>query len=723
MSDPVNPYIAGNPVTGEEMFFGRENVFAFVRQALTGQHRDNVIVLYGQRRTGKTSALYQMHRHLDSRYLCIFVDLHGLAINGVDGFLWDIANTIVRALRKEHQIELPPLKRAEFLQDGRAAFENEFLPQVWNAIGDQHILLMLDEAIRLQEQIAAGKLDKSVFEYLRHLMQHSDRLNFLFALGSGLEEMEKEYAFLFSVGLYRKISFLTLEAATALITQPVKEYYKLEPSTVDRIFSVTSGHPYFTQLLCHGLFNRWLQLRRPLLRSDDVNALLDEVVERGLAVLKQVWDDSTPGEKALLAGLSTAMGKRSHPIGLAEVDRVWGALDVVLPDNEKAKAVRSLVARDVIIGEDKYHFAVELQRLWIQKYAKLEWVKEEITPALQKWQLPPEKIIEQKQLKRNRSDLATFAIILGCFVALIILLFQSMRSLNENVVAERIQRRTLEAQLSRLVAAQATGTVAAVAPAATATSGAAQLYALQLTTTALAPQCTLPVSAADDLIDRLNTLRTENGVAAVPRDSRLSAQALLSSNNEASGAAQPFDLDSVMYQGCRLDDLWQGLSSDPSVRRLLLSPNYVSVGIGLVPGTLNTVVLTFGLPEPKPTSTPTPTLTPTATRRPPRPTATQTITAVPYLGPLDFDWVIETQGQNPANPGQWRAVIRIDAQGGDGRYQYFHDGLPVTGPRFEVVYRVCRDKPGSFWVQDGSGRIAKQTYYLSSAYCPDGPRP
>jgi hypothetical protein len=295
MSDLVNPYIAGNPVTGEEMFFGRENVFAFVRQALTGQHRDNVIVLYGQRRTGKTSALYQMHRHLDPRYLCIFVDLHGLAINGVDGFLWDLANTIVRALRKEHQIDLPPLKRAEFMQDGRAAFENEFLPQVWNAVGDKHILLMLDEALRLQEQIDAGKLDKSIFGYLRHLMQHSERLNFLFALGSGLEELEKGYAFLFSVGLYRKISFLTLDAATALITQPVKDYYQLEPATVERIFAVTSGHPYFTQLLCHSLFNRWLQHRRPLLRSDDVNALLEEVVERGGTIRHQRKKRCWPG--------------------------------------------------------------------------------------------------------------------------------------------------------------------------------------------------------------------------------------------------------------------------------------------------------------------------------------------------------------------------------------------------------------------------------------------
>ena len=99
MSDVVNPYIAGNPVTGSEMFFGREDVFQFIRQTLIGQHRDNVIVLYGQRRTGKTSVLYQMRSHVDARYLCIFMDMHGFALEGLGGFLWDLANHILRILR------------------------------------------------------------------------------------------------------------------------------------------------------------------------------------------------------------------------------------------------------------------------------------------------------------------------------------------------------------------------------------------------------------------------------------------------------------------------------------------------------------------------------------------------------------------------------------------------------------------------------------------------
>ena len=715
MNEPVNPYIAGNPVTGEAMFFGRESVFAFVRQALIGQHRDNVIVIYGQRRTGKTSALYQMRRHLDPRYLCIFVDLHGLALTGIDSFLWDLASTIIRALRREHQIELPPLKRAEFKLDARASFENDFLPQVWAAIGDRRILLMLDEAIRLQEQIDAGKLDKSVFEYLRHLMQHSDRLNFLFALGSGLEEMEKEYAFLFSVGLYRKISFLTHDAATALITQPVKEFYKLEPATVDTIFSITSGHPYFTQLLCHGLFNHWLEHRRPTLRPEDVTDILNEAVERGLAVLKQVWDDSLPGEQALMAALATNLAKRNHPTNLAETDRVWAALGVTLPVDERAKAVRSLVARDVIVGDEKYMFAVELQRLWISKYKKLEWVKEELAPTLRRWQVAPEKIIQEQQ-RRSRTTQTAWGLALVFFTGLILLLTLGLRSLNERYIAEIAYRQTLEAQLAQVAAAETTGTAAARGPAVTATAAARRLQQELLTATALAMQCTLPAPAGETVFSRLNELRAQNDLPPLQLNASLSILAAQRSAAYSAGAVLPPELDELIIQGCQLDDLWHILLQDPAQYRLLLDANYTLVGIGLTQGPPHTLALKFG---PLVTPTPTPTTTPTSTPTPrPVPTRTPTPSPTVNLGPLSFDWSIETQGRHPTNPNLWRAIIRLYAHGGDGRYRYYHDGLPVDGPRFEVIYRACRDKPGSFWVEDGAGKIVKQTYYLPAPYCP-----
>jgi hypothetical protein len=271
------------------------------------------------------------------------------------------------------------------MDDPRSSFENEFLNDLWAVVGNKHVLLLLDEAVRLQEQVEAGKLEHEVFEYIRHLMQHHERLNFLFSLGSGLEEMEKEYSFLFSVGLYKKISFLDKKAASDLITLPVKDYYSIEPDAVIRIFQITSGHPYFIQLLCHCLFNSWKQQRMAQMGIHAVDNVLEEVVERGSAVLKHVWEESTPGEKAFMAGMVTAMGKHNHSINVEAIAKTWMRCNVMIPSGEMTKAIRSLISRDIIVGQDQFMFTIDLQRLWIQKHRRLEWVKEEIADFVAEW--------------------------------------------------------------------------------------------------------------------------------------------------------------------------------------------------------------------------------------------------------------------------------------------------------------------------------------------------
>ncbi len=416
MPNLVNPYIAGSPVTGKEMFFGRQDVFDFIQNALIGKHRDNVIVLYGQRRSGKTSVLYQMSRHLDEHYLCIFVDLHAFALEGIGGFLWELANHIVRVLWRDHQIELMNPDRAKFAADPRDCFESEFLNTVWSAIGDRHLLLAIDEAARLQEQVVNGKMEREIFEYLRHLMQHYERLDFLFSLGSRLDEMAQEYTFLFNVGLCKKISFLERDATISLITEPVRDYYQVKSDAVERIWQLASGHPYYTQLLCHSLFNRWQQERTPRMEVKDVDELLDEVVERGLAVLKQSWDDSIASEKAMLSAMAVVAGKRNRPVSANELDRTWARFDVVIPKEEKGKALKSLIVRDIIVGvgRDKYKFAVDLQRLWIKKYQRIEWVEAEIADLARAWR--PKRWPGKLKLRlRYRSKGILFAVLLTGF--------------------------------------------------------------------------------------------------------------------------------------------------------------------------------------------------------------------------------------------------------------------------------------------------------------------
>jgi hypothetical protein len=406
---------------------------------------------------------------------------------------------------------------------------------------------------------------------------------------------------------------------------------------------------------------------------------------------------------------------------MAELDRAWAALDVVIPENEKARAMRSLIARDVIIGEDRYQFAIELQRLWIQKYEKLEWVKEEIAATLRVWQ-PPETVVEQQHLQRRaRSDLLAVTVILGVFAALIIVLFVSLRSLNESVGIERAQRRTLEAQIARIAEAEATATAAAIAPAATATAGALQLQAEHLTSTAVAVECALPPTALDDFLSRINELRRQAGTAVLVLDDELTPIAARLSADRAAGASMSSDPTVVTVQGCRSDNMWQIISDDQNLRSLVVSPDFVRVGAALTPGALNTLVIKLAAPEPTDTPTASPTPTATSTPRPTRRTLTPTPTVPLPAGPLSLDWAIETQGPNPAKPNQWLVVAVLQASGGDGNYTYYHDGLPVNGPRVQIVDQACRNKPGSFWVQDGTGQIVRKTYYIFAPSCPGSP--
>jgi hypothetical protein len=327
-----------------------------------------------------------MHRHLDARYRCIFIDLHGLNLSGVENLLWGIATSIRRGLQRDHQLSVPAPDRNVFSVNPQVAFETTFLDAVWSVLGEDHLVLMIDEVIRLHEEVQAGQLEHQVFEYLRHLMQHFERLNFIFSLGSGVEEMKVDYAFLFGVALYHRISFLEPGAARALITKPVEGCYRVTPDAVDKILQITSGHPYYTQLVCHCLFDRWLRVPKPEMTSADVDAVLAEAIELGSANLTYVWEDSTHEEQAVMAGMATAMPARDRPATADQIRRVWRKAGVWLPPGEAAAAVRSLTAREVaVVGNGTYAFAVDLQRLWLDKHRRLDWVKEELRDAVQEW--------------------------------------------------------------------------------------------------------------------------------------------------------------------------------------------------------------------------------------------------------------------------------------------------------------------------------------------------
>ena len=95
---PRNPYVTGNPVGNSPAFVGREDVLREVQRTLR-RSQDNAIVLYGQRRIGKSSILLHLLARLpeEGSYYPIYLDLQDKATWSLDRVLQDLARTCCTA--------------------------------------------------------------------------------------------------------------------------------------------------------------------------------------------------------------------------------------------------------------------------------------------------------------------------------------------------------------------------------------------------------------------------------------------------------------------------------------------------------------------------------------------------------------------------------------------------------------------------------------------------
>ena len=333
---------------------------------------------------GKTSLLQQLPDRLSEGYVSVYLDGQALGIEGgMAGLFYDIALEICEALVGQGIALEPPTLEA---LEGKLGltFEKQFLPQVAQALGERVLLLLFDEFEELEMRVRNGKLPPTVFPYLRHLMQHSQNVAFIFAGTHRLEELTADYwSTLFNIALYKRVHFLDMEAARRLIAEPVQSYGLLyDDLAIDKMLRVTAGHPYFLQLLCHALVNLHNRERLTYITIRDVNRTLGEIVELGEAHLAFLWGESTKEERAVLMALTRMIsagepGTRGAIAGLLEEHGLQ-----IDPAEVSARAkglARRGIVRETGPEADRYEFTVDLIRLWIEETKSLGRVVEEIT--------------------------------------------------------------------------------------------------------------------------------------------------------------------------------------------------------------------------------------------------------------------------------------------------------------------------------------------------------
>jgi outer membrane protein assembly factor BamB len=208
----ANPYLPGTALRKDSpLFFGREELFDFIAEHAGAQRQRNVLMLVGQRRTGKTSLLLRLEEYLPPSIVPVYIDCQSLGVSPgmpalLQEFAWHIADTL-----STRGLDCPVADSARWQDDPASAFQREFLPSVRRLLPPEAtLLLVFDEFEAFESMVADGILPRTFFPYMRHLMQHSTGLGFVFVGTRRLEEMSADYwSVLFNVALYRKIDFLS----------------------------------------------------------------------------------------------------------------------------------------------------------------------------------------------------------------------------------------------------------------------------------------------------------------------------------------------------------------------------------------------------------------------------------------------------------------------------------------------------------------------------------
>ena len=367
-----NPYII-TPLTGEDGFYGRTDILKFVHNTLASPYQ-RVIVLYGQRRIGKTSLLHQLSRphHIPPGFLPIYFDLMGRAQQTLGEALYGMAREVMKKLG------LPRPNQTDFQEE--TYFQDQFLPQAYQALGKRQLLFLIDEFDVLGEAPATRKAAiETFFPYLQELILDEDRVSFIFVVGRRLDELPSRIKATFKSAQFKHISVLNRTDARRLIVEPARGQLEYESEAVEAILHLAAGHPYFTQLICYSLFNELSHNGRSVVRLTDVEDAMVRAMELGMGGLAWFWDEFPPAERFILSAIAhvTDNGGVAHQSRIRQVLREHG---VRLQGIELSSAPAVLSEWGIIYQpeRDAYRFVVEFLRRWVRTRHSLAEAKREL---------------------------------------------------------------------------------------------------------------------------------------------------------------------------------------------------------------------------------------------------------------------------------------------------------------------------------------------------------
>lgn len=383
----INPfacYAEGGPVNNTDMFYGRGELIDNTYNTLNESRiQSKCIVIYGQKRAGKSSILYHLKLLLEKNPEMLVIDLGNIGSflddNSEIPLLYQILWQILSELREsivskeelghrklcitdikdivfyKHPTPLPFFKE-QFKNILKVMKNNED----WNRY---RIVLLIDEFSYIYNLIQSGKLQDSFMKNWKALLQEN-LFNAVLVGQDVMPKFKQHYPNEFGITQDERVSYIRYEDAKKLIDNPIKinGETRYREKAIDRIIELTSASPFYIQIICNRLVEYMNRKRILYVTEADIDQVKNELISGVNALTLDKFDnlissgdnsDQSISDKDIIKVLRKISENSINTIcGKSEIDcETDSNLDIILED---------LVKRDVIEREREQYFKIKV---------------------------------------------------------------------------------------------------------------------------------------------------------------------------------------------------------------------------------------------------------------------------------------------------------------------------------------------------------------------------
>jgi (p)ppGpp synthase/HD superfamily hydrolase len=278
-----NPYDISRP-PAPHMFFGRSTEIERMRRELCDTEQGRALLLYGPRRSGKTSICANfLERQVRPPYWGVFFSLFSFVERSEEFILEKIAEAVGEQFYRQLHRSAPSW--ADFHDSGPQVRLRHFLEYCLDQVPQSRLILILDEFGAAFASSDRHILQQSFFTFWKDLLRALPQLSLVFILPTSAHNQlaSENFANVFSYAGTLPLEFLDAASARQLLIDPLCEQnVQIFSTTALLAMRQTGGNPYYMTLIGRELINYLnRETNQQLITDRDLRVIIDQLIRPG----------------------------------------------------------------------------------------------------------------------------------------------------------------------------------------------------------------------------------------------------------------------------------------------------------------------------------------------------------------------------------------------------------------------------------------------------------